>query len=108
MRDSPLPDGRYCAPGDYHDPMSVRLTRRIVIGGSAVLVAFGAVSGCTPTTEKDAPATSSPTATSSAVAPAVTPTEKAVGPGGGSFSPTVNPVPPGSTCRDIVNGVCQR
>ena len=39
----------------------------------------------------------------------LTPTEKAVGPGANdSFSPTVNPVPPGAVCKQIVNGVCVR
>lgn len=86
---------------------SGRLTRRFVIGGGAALVTIGAMTGCSPTTEKEAPATSSTTASSSA--PAASPTEKAVGPGGdNSFTPTVNPAPPGSICKQIVNGVCQR
>jgi hypothetical protein len=38
---------------------------------------------CTPTTEKDAPATS-------------------------STSPTVNPAAPGSVCKQVVDGVCIR
>jgi hypothetical protein len=37
-----------------------------------------------------------------------TPTEKAVGPAGPSFSPTVNPGQPGAVCAQIVNGVCVR
>jgi hypothetical protein len=37
-----------------------------------------------------------------------TPTEKAVGPAGPSFSPTVNPAQPGAVCAKIVNGVCSR
>ena len=91
--------------------------RTALIGTGAALAAVGALTACSPTTEKDAPATSSSTsspaptstATSSATAPAATPTEKAISPGGGnSFSPTVNPVPPGSVCAEIVNGVCVR
>ncbi len=84
------------------------MTRRIVLGGGAALLAVGALAGCSPTTEKDAPAT--PTVTpSSSNAPAVTPTEKALGPGGNnSFSPSVDPIPPGAVCKSIVNGVCQR
>ena len=85
------------------------IARRIVLGGGAALLAVGALAGCTPTTEKDAPATSSTATPSSSSAPAVTPTEKAISPtGGNSFSPSVNPTGPGSICKDIVNGVCQR
>ena len=61
--------------------------------------------GC-GTTTKETP-TSTPTSTTSVTAPI--PTEKAVGPGdNSSFSPTVNPVPPGSVCKQIVNGICMR
>lgn len=85
------------------------MTRRIVLGGGAALLAIGTLAGCSPTTEKDAPATSSTATPSSSSAPAVTPTEKAVGAGdGNSFSPSVNPTGPGSVCKSIVNGVCQR
>lgn len=78
-----------------------------LLAGAAAVVAMGALSaGCTTDT-KDEPATVTPSPTSSA--PVVSPTEKAVGPGGGnSFSPTINPTPPGAVCRDIVNGVCIR
>lgn len=35
--------------------------------------------------------------------------EKAMLPGGDeSFSPTINPAPPGAVCKEIVNGVCMR
>ncbi len=89
--------------------MSTGMTRRIILGGGAALLAVGALAGCSPTTEKDAPATSSNVTPSSSSPPAVTPTEKAIGSGGGnSFSPSVNPTGPGSVCKSIVNGVCQR
>jgi hypothetical protein len=39
----------------------------------------------------------------------VSPTEKAVSPGGAnSFSPTVNPAPPGTVCKEIVGNNCVR
>lgn len=89
--------------------MSTVMTRRIVLGTGAALLAVGALAGCSPTTEKDAPATSSTTTPSSSSAPAVTPTEKAIGPtDGNSFSPRLDPTPPGAVCKSIVNGVCQR
>lgn len=86
------------------------MTRRIVLGGGAALVVIGALTGCSPTTEKEAPTTrSATTPPSSSRAPSVTPTEKAVGPGNtNSFSPGVDPNPPGAICKSIVNGVCQR
>jgi hypothetical protein len=91
---------------------SGRLTRRIAIGASAGLVAMGAVIGCSPTTEKDAPATPSATPNSSAPSSPATlsPTEKAIGPSGeNSYSPKpVRPTPPGSVCQKVENGVCVR
>jgi hypothetical protein len=37
------------------------------------------------------------------------PTEKAVAPGGpNSFSPTVNPAPPGAVCKEVVGNNCVR
>lgn len=88
-------------------------TRSLLLGTGAALLALGALMGCTPTTEKDAPATSTPTTpttqttpTTGSTAPAVTPTEKAVG--GNSFSPSVNPTGPGAICKEVVNGVCVR
>lgn len=82
------------------------MTRRIVLAGSAALVAIGALAGCSSTSEKEAPTTTSTPASSSA--PAVTPSEKAAGGGGNSFSPSVNPTAPGAVCKEIVNGVCKR
>lgn len=107
---SPDTGGPEASPIDRRDARmtSPKLTRGFLIGAGAALLVVGAVTGCTPTTEKDAPATSStapPTTGSSA--PAVTPTEKAVG-GGNSFSPSVNPTGPDAVCKEIVNGVCVR
>lgn len=88
---------------------SVWTARRsaLVIGAAAFVAAL---SGCgsgkeTPTTTP-APTTS---ATQSPGTAPPQPTEKAVGPGDtNSFSPTINPVPPGSVCKEIRNGVCIR
>lgn len=83
-----------------------------MIAAGAALVAMGSLTSCSPTTEKEAPSTTStPTSTpaTSATTPSASPTEKAVGPGtGGSFSPTINPTPPGAVCKEVVNGVCIR
>ena len=87
---------------------SGRLMGRIAIfvGGAAV-VAMGALTSCSSCTEKEAPTTAPSTPTSSAPVP--TPTEKAVGPDyDGSFTPSINPTPPGSVCKQIQNGVCIR
>ena len=97
-----------------HNMNSGRLTRRMaIVAGGTALVAMGALTGCSPSTEKDAPSsattssTSTPAPTSSSVAP--TPTEKALTPGGeNSFSPSVDPTPPGAVCTKIENGVCIR
>lgn len=76
----------------------------VVVGGTAI-VAAGALSACSPSSEKDAPATSTTPPTTSA--PSASPTEKAIGPGGNnSFSPSINPAPPGAVCKEVVNGVC--
>ncbi|BBZ75874.1 hypothetical protein MANY_12110 [Mycolicibacterium anyangense] len=86
---------------------SDRLTRQIALfAGGAAIIGMGALTACSPN-EKEAPATS--TTPSSTSAPAVSPTEKAVGPGGNnSFSPTVNPAPPGPVCKEIVGNDCVR
>jgi hypothetical protein len=83
-----------------------RLTRQIaLLAGGAAIVGMGALSAGS-TKEKEAPPT---TPTTSEAPASVAPTEKAVGPGGNnSFSPTINPKPPGAVCTQIVNGVCVR
>jgi len=84
---------------------SGRLTRQIALfAGGAAIVGMGALTACSPN-EKEAPKTS--TTTTSSVAPS--PTEKAVTPGGpNSFSPTVNPAPPGAVCKDVNGNDCVR
>ena len=91
---------------------SGRITRQIaLIAGGAAIIGMGTLSACS-TKEKEAPSPTSTPSTSQAPAtseaPASAPTEKAVAPAGPSFSPTVNPTPPGAVCNKIVNGVCSR
>lgn len=85
-----------------------RLSRRIAIAaGGAALVAMSTLSACSTTKEKEAPSTTStPSVSTSSASPS--PTEKAVMPGGPSFTPTINPVPPGAVCKEVINGVCMR
>lgn len=82
-----------------------RLTRQIALfAGGAAIVGMGALTACS-SNAKDAP--TSTTTPSSTVTPS--PTEKAVAPGGpNSFSPTVNPAPPGAVCKEIVGNNCIR
>lgn len=83
---------------------SSRLTRQIALfAGAAAIVGMGSLTACS-SKEKEAPATSTTPSSAS-----VSPTEKAVAPGGpNSFSPTVNPAPPGSVCKQIVGNECIR
>lgn len=87
---------------------SGRIAGRIALfAGGAAIVAMGALTSCSSSTEKEAPSTPSTSPTSSA--PSATPTEKAIGPGDNeSFTPTINPVPPGAVCKEVHNGVCVR
>jgi hypothetical protein len=82
-----------------------RLTRQIALfAGGAAIVGMGALTACS-SNAKESPSTT--TTPSSTVAPS--PTEKAVAPGGpNSFSPTVNPAPPGAICKEIVGNNCVR
>ena len=82
-----------------------RLTRQIALfAGGAAIVGMGALTACS-SNAKDSPSTT--TTPSSSVVPS--PTEKAVAPGGpNSFSPTVNPAPPGAICKEIVGNNCVR
>ena len=83
-----------------------RLTRQIALfAGGAAIVGMGALTACS-SSAKDSPSTTT-TPSSSTVTPS--PTEKAVSPGGpNSFSPTVNPAPPGDTCKQVVGNNCVR
>ena len=85
---------------------SRRLTRQLALfAGGAAIVGMGALTACSPN-EKEAPST---TTTTPSATVSVTPTEKAVAPGGAnSFSPTVNPAPPGAVCKEIVGNNCVR
>jgi len=91
---------------------SVRFSRQIaLLVGGAAIIGMSTLSACS-TKEKEAPSTTAPStsqAPSTSEMPSMsTPTEKAVGPAGPSFSPTVNPAQPGAVCAKIVNGVCSR
>lgn len=85
-----------------------RLSRRIAIAaGGVALVAMSTLSACSTTKEKEAPSTTStPSASTSPASPS--PTEKAMIPGGPSFTPSINPMPPGAVCKQVINGVCMR
>jgi hypothetical protein len=85
-----------------------RLTRQIALfAGGAAIVGMGTLTACS-SNAKESPSTTT-TPTSASVSPSVSPTEKAVSPGGAnSFSPTVNPAPPGVVCKEIVGNSCVR
>lgn len=87
-----------------------RLSRRIAIAaGGVALVAMSTLSACSTTKEKEKEApstTSTPSASTSPASPS--PTEKAMIPGGPSFTPSINPMPPGAVCKEVINGVCMR
>ncbi|MBB3606828.1 hypothetical protein FHT40_006521 [Mycolicibacterium sp. BK556] len=82
-----------------------RLTRQIALfAGGVAIVGMGALTACSSSAKDSPSTTTTPTTT---VAPS--PTEKAVSPGGAnSFSPTVNPAPPGTVCKEIVGNNCVR
>lgn len=87
---------------------SGRLTRQIALfAGGAAIIGMGTLTACSQNA-KDAPSSTTTTTTpSSTVVPS--PTEKAVTPGGAnSFSPTINPAPPGDTCKQVVGNNCVR
>lgn len=82
----------------------------LVAGATAIVAMTALTSGCGTSKETPTTTPATPTTTTPATTPAApVPTEKAVGPGDtNSFSPTVDPVQPGSVCKQIVNGVCMR
>ena len=98
---------------------SGRLTRQIaLLVGGAAIIGMSTLTACS-TKEKEAPSTTAPSTSQAPMTSEMpsmtsempsmsTPTEKAVGPAGPSFSPTVNPAQPGAVCAKIVNGVCSR
>ncbi|GEM_PF-2184935 len=77
-----------------------------MLGGSAIVV-MGALAGCSSTSTKEEPKTTSTPSSSASSAPEVSPTEKSVGGGPSSFSPTIKPPNPSLACVRVVNGVCQ-
>ncbi|MCB0942257.1 MAG: hypothetical protein KDB72_18710 [Mycobacterium sp.] len=87
---------------------SGRLTRQIaLLAGGAAIVGMGVLTAGCGSNAKESPTTT--TTPTSASAPAPSPTEKAVGPGGNnSFSPTINPAPPGAVCKEVVGNNCVR
>lgn len=85
-----------------------RLTRQIaLLAGGAAIVGMGAVTaGCSSNAKESPSTTTTPTSTS---VPAPSPTEKKVTPGGNnSFSPTINPAPPGTVCKQVIGNECIR
>jgi hypothetical protein len=83
------------------------MARIAIFAGGAAIVAMGTLTSCSSSTEKEAPSTTPSAPTSSA--PSATPTEKRASPDyEGSFTPPINPTPPGSVCREVHNGVCVR
>lgn len=85
-----------------------RLTTKVsMVAGAAAVVAMGALTAGCGSSAKDEPSTTPPATSSKPQM--IAPSEKAVGPGGdNSFSPTINPKPPGAVCKDVVNGICIR
>lgn len=92
---------------------NVGMMRRLALaGGTAALVAMGALTaGCSSSEEGPSTTTtpSSSTTTPSSPSSTVSETQKALSPGdNNSFSPTVKAPHPGGNCTSIVNGVCIR
>jgi hypothetical protein len=82
---------------------------RTAFGFGAAALMIANATGCSSTSTTEEAPTTATTPASATSAPAVSPTEKAVGPGGdNSFSPTINPTPPGAVCKEVVGGVCIR
>lgn len=72
--------------------MSSALTRKLALAaGGLAIVGMGALSACSTGTKEKPAETTAPSQSSSAPAPS--PTEKAVGGGANSFSPTVTARP---------------
>lgn len=83
--------------------MSSTLTRKLALAaGGLAIVGMGALSACSTAT-KDKPAETTAPSQSSSNAPS--PTEKAVGGGGNSFSPTVKARPaPTALPGNVITG----
>ena len=94
--------------------MSVDSSRRIaLLVGGAAIVTMGALSAGCGTAAKESPTTVTPSGSATPSESAtLSPTEKKVAPltpgAANSFSPSVNPKPPGPTCTQIVGNTCAR
>ena len=88
--------------------MSSTLTRQFALAtGALAIVGMGALSACSTDTKEKPTETKAPTSQSGAPASsnAPSPTEKAVGGGGNSFSPTVKAKPaPTALPGNVVTG----
>lgn len=87
------------------------LTRRLgLLAGGAAVVAMTTLSACGSENTHESPTNPTPAQSESATPPAaLSPTEKAAGPSGpNSFTPTINPKPPGAVCREVVGNTCVR
>ena len=87
------------------------LTRRLgLLAGGAAVVAMATLSACGSDKTHESPSSPAPSQSESATPPpSLSPTEKAAGVSGpNSFTPTINPKPPGAVCREVVGNVCIR
>ncbi len=90
---------------------SVRLTRHLaLLAGGTALVGMATLSACGSDKTPQSPSSPAPSQSESVTPPpSASATEKAAGPSGpNSFTPTVNPKPPGAVCREVVGNVCIR
>ncbi|MEI7916149.1 MAG: hypothetical protein WCH82_15515 [Mycobacteriaceae bacterium] len=94
--------------------MTADVSRRMALltGGAAIIAMSALAAGCGSST-KEAPGTQPPSGSvTESEAPAPSATEKKVSPltpgGANSFTPSVNPKPPGPTCTQIVGNTCVR
>jgi hypothetical protein len=96
---------------------SGRLTRPLaLLAGGAAIAGMATLSACGSTKSPEAPSTPpsqsesvTPSPSGSMPMPMPSPTEKAAGSNGpNSFSPTINPVPPGAVCKEVRGNVCIR
>ena len=86
--------------------MSSTLTRQLALAaGAAAIVGMGALSACSTGTKEKPAQTTAPSQSSGASSNAPSPTEKAVGGGANSFSPTVKARPaPTALPGNVITG----
>lgn len=96
---------------------SGRVTRPLaLLAGGAAIAGMATLSACGSDKSPETPSTPAPSQSESVTpspsgsptAPVLSPTEKAAGSGPNSFSPTINPAPPGAVCREVRGNVCLR